>query len=62
MIAGTAADALRYGGAIAIVAGLTASGLWALANMPSAPRLGGKDASQPAAGEGASAASVRPVR
>ena len=63
MIAGTAADALRYGGAIAIVAGLTAaSGLWALANMPSAPRLGGKDASQPAAGERASAASVRPVR
>jgi MFS family permease len=35
LIAGGAADALGYGGAIAIVAGLTAaSGLWVLADMP----------------------------
>jgi MFS family permease len=38
VIAGVTADALGYGGAIAIVAGLTAaSGLWVLADMP-APR------------------------
>jgi MFS family permease len=37
VIAGTAADALGYGGAIAIVAGLTAlSGLWVLRDMPGA--------------------------
>jgi MFS family permease len=36
LIAGAAADALGYGGAIAIVAGLTAgSGLWVLYDMPS---------------------------
>jgi MFS family permease len=35
LIAGTVADALGYGGAIAIVAGLTAvSGLWVLIDMP----------------------------
>ena len=35
LIAGAAADALSYGGAIALVAGLTAaSGLWVLADMP----------------------------
>jgi MFS family permease len=39
VIAGTVADALGYGGAIAIVAGLTAgSGLWVLFDMPSAER------------------------
>ena len=40
LIAGVVADALGYGGAIAIVAGLTAaSGLWVLVDMPSpAPR------------------------
>jgi MFS family permease len=39
LIAGAAADALGYGGAIAIVAGLTAaSGLWVLGDMPSAQR------------------------
>jgi MFS family permease len=38
LIAGVAADALGYGGAIALVAGLTAaSGLWVLRDMP-APR------------------------
>jgi MFS family permease len=38
LIAGTVADALGYGGAIAVVAGLTAaSGLWVLIDMPSAP-------------------------
>jgi MFS family permease len=37
LIAGIAADALGYGGAIALVAGLTAaSGLWVLGDMPSA--------------------------
>ena len=35
VIAGTIADALSYGGAIAIVAGLTAaSGVWVLVDMP----------------------------
>jgi MFS family permease len=35
LIAGAVADALGYGGAIAIVAGLTvASGLWVLIDMP----------------------------
>ena len=35
VIAGTVADALGYGGAIAIVAGLTAaSGLWVVRDMP----------------------------
>ena len=39
LIAGGVADALGYGGAIAIVAALTAmSGLWALGDMRSAPR------------------------
>ena len=38
LIAGTAADALGYGGAIGIVAGLTTlSGLWILLDMPSQP-------------------------
>jgi MFS family permease len=38
LIAGTAADALGYGGAIAIVAALTAlSGVWVLLDMPSRP-------------------------
>jgi MFS family permease len=38
-IAGTVADALSYGGAIAIVAALTAaSGLWVLGDMPGTPR------------------------
>ena len=36
LIAGTAADALGYGGAILFVAGLTAaSGLWILYDLPS---------------------------
>ena len=35
LIAGTVADAVGYGGAIAVVAGLTAaSGLWVLIDMP----------------------------
>jgi MFS family permease len=39
LIAGAVADALGYGGAIAIVAGLTAaSGLWVLVDMPSQRR------------------------
>jgi predicted MFS family arabinose efflux permease len=39
VIAGGVADALGYGGAIALVAGLTAaSGLWVLGDMPSERR------------------------
>ena len=44
LIAGVASDALGYGGAIALVAGLTAaSGLWVLRDMPAArgPRRSG---------------------
>jgi MFS family permease len=38
LIAGSVADALGYGGAIALVAGLTAaSGLWVLGDMPGTP-------------------------
>jgi MFS family permease len=41
LIAGATADALGYGGAIGLVAGLTAaSGLWVLRDMPAAPGLG----------------------
>lgn len=37
LIAGVASDALGYGGAISLVAGLTAvSGLWVLGDMPAA--------------------------
>jgi MFS family permease len=47
VIAGTVADALGYGGAIAIVAGLTAaSGLWVLVDMP--PRTATLTAPRPA--------------
>jgi hypothetical protein len=45
LIAGVAADAIDYSGAIAIVAGLTAaSGVWVALDMPSArtPRKGGR--------------------
>jgi len=42
LIAGTVADALGYGGAIALVAGLTAaSGLWVLVDMPPKPSAAG---------------------
>jgi predicted MFS family arabinose efflux permease len=38
LIAGGVADALRYGGAIGVVAALTAaSGLWVLSDMPGTP-------------------------
>jgi MFS family permease len=48
LIAGAASDALGYGGAIGLVAGLTAaSGLWVLADMPA--RATGSVASRPAA-------------
>jgi MFS family permease len=44
LIAGTVADAIGYGGAIGVVAALTAaSGLWVLIDMPS-PRLPGRPA------------------
>jgi MFS family permease len=46
VIAGGVADALGYGGAIGIVAALTAaSGLWVLADMPAQARAGAKPAS-----------------
>jgi MFS family permease len=42
LIAGATADALGYGGAIGLVAGLTAaSGLWVLRDMPAAPGSAG---------------------
>jgi len=50
LIAGVASDALGYGGAIALVAGLTAaSGLWVLRDMPTArgPRSGIAGSAQP---------------
>jgi len=50
LIAGLGADALGYGGAIAIVAGLTAaSGLWVAVDMPSrlASTPGGEDGGEP---------------
>ncbi len=46
LIAGTVADALSYGGAIALVAGLTAaSGVWVLVDMPARPSATGPAAS-----------------
>ena len=52
LIAGTAADALGYGGAIAIVAGLTAaSGLWVLVDMPSRPSASARAQAVPAGGD-----------
>lgn len=54
LIAGVASDALGYGGAIGLVAGLTAaSGLWVLRDMPGArgPRQSGiAGSSQPEGG------------
>jgi MFS family permease len=50
LIAGGVADALGYGGAIAVVAGLTAaSGLWVLADMPAGTVLSGRSCA-PSAG------------
>jgi predicted MFS family arabinose efflux permease len=47
LIAGTVADALGYGGAIAIVAGLTAaSGLWVLRDMPRSIRTEPRESPQ----------------
>jgi len=47
LIAGATADALGYGGAIALVATLTAgSGLWVLIDMPTAPAVGTKRPTQ----------------
>jgi MFS family permease len=49
LIAGGVADALGYGGAIAIVAGLTAaSGLWVLVDMPPRPAAAGSPRPVPA--------------
>ena len=48
LIAGTVADALGYGGAIAIVAGLTAaSGLWVLRDMPTSASAPPRQSTQP---------------
>ena len=52
LIAGTVADALSYGGAIAIVAGLTAaSGLWVLVDMPPRPSATARAQPVPAGGD-----------
>jgi MFS family permease len=59
LIAGGAADALGYGGAIAVVAGLTAaSGLWVAHDLPAIPRRTG----QPATVQSATARSSWPAR
>jgi hypothetical protein len=48
LIAGAVADALGYGGAIAIVAGLTAaSGIWVLIDMPARSKPDSDQAVQP---------------
>jgi MFS family permease len=53
LIAGAAADALGYGGAIALVAGLTAgSGLWVLIDMPTSTRPHSTDERSSAPGIG----------
>jgi MFS family permease len=52
LIAGIVADALGYGGAIALVAGLTAaSGLWVLLDMPPRPSAAGSAHAVPARGD-----------
>jgi MFS family permease len=52
LIAGTVADALGYGSAIAIVAGLTAaSGLWVLFDMPPRPTASTRAQALPARGD-----------
>jgi MFS family permease len=52
LIAGIVADALGYGGAIALVAGLTAaSGLWVLLDMPPRPSAAGSAQPVPARGD-----------
>jgi predicted MFS family arabinose efflux permease len=65
LIAGATADALGYGGAIAIVAALTAaSGLWVLGDMPRDRRtLSGEAAgpSEEAAGASSLVANARPA-
>jgi MFS family permease len=49
LIAGSVADAIGYGGAIAVVAGLTAaSGLWVLLDMPPTRHLRGLEGTQQA--------------
>jgi MFS family permease len=49
LAAGIAADAVGFGGAIAIVAGLTAaSGLWVAFDMPAAPQPSGAAFDAPA--------------
>ncbi len=53
LIAGVASDALGYGGAIGLVAGLTAaSGLWVLRDMPSARGPGNREIAGSAQPEG----------
>jgi MFS family permease len=66
LIAGTTADALGYGGAIALVAGLTAaSGLWVLFDMPRAPNDGDRSPSEqahiPPSAEGSQNAAMRNI-
>jgi MFS family permease len=64
LIAGATADALGYGGAIAIVAALTAaSGLWVLGDMPSRPAhdRGASEPNAPPAGQTMSRSSVSKI-
>jgi MFS family permease len=66
LIAGAAADALGYGGAISLVAGLTAaSGLWVLIDMPRAPndveRSPSEQAHIPPSVEGSQDAAMRNI-
>ena len=52
LIAGTVADALGYGGAIAVVAALTgASGIWVLLDMPPRPAAAASPRAVPARGD-----------
>jgi MFS family permease len=63
LIAGATADALGYGGAIAIVAGLTAaSGLWVLTDMPSERRTASESAATSRASSVASSTNRAPTR
>jgi MFS family permease len=60
LIAGAAADALSYGGAIGVVAALTAaSGVWVLADMPGERRLAAREVDVARAPDPAAASDAR---
>ena len=61
LIAGATADALGYGGAIGLVAGLTAaSGLWVVRDMPAAPGVGRAQRQPAATGTAGTAGAAAP--